>query len=282
MLEANQSARRITPQIESLTSSIAERAVFGSISDNLQQWSAVLGLAEDAPPGISLCVDESPPPPPDRVIGGGQVNNGTLTFPAPTVRQTLTELYDYARAVRNHPISEAKGLGSGVLLETRYDIWASHSFNAPVRELLEVTCKTYATCLLAALSDDIYARIVATNLKAAYFDVVAAKLGLSVTQKQEFLHLKPEYPAVSDQFCFNVVINQRGIPDARKREALRLRASYRAMSDELCLDIAANKILFSEEEYLRLSAEYRNASSERKWEIFRRLRAQGWGDPYKP
>jgi hypothetical protein len=278
---SRQSARNTTPQIESLTTAIARRAVFGSVSDHLQQWSAVLGFGEDEPPGISLCVDESPPPRPGHVIpGGGQVNDGTLTFPAPTVRQTLMELYDYARAVRNHPISEAKGLGSGVLLETRYDIWGRRYFDDPVRDLLKVTCEVYATCLLAALREDIYARINATNLKAAYFDVVAARLGLSAAQKEEFLRLKPEYPAVSDQFCFDVVINQRGIPDARKREALRLRASYPAMSDDLCLDIAANKILFSEEEYLRLSAEYRNASSERKWEIFGLFRAHGWGDPY--
>lgn len=178
MPDAKPSARRNSPQVQSLTTALAHRAVWGSVNDHLQQWTAVLGLTEDDPPGISLCADDPLPPASARNLGPVQLADGTLTFPTTSVRGTLIELATYARSVRQIPISNPKAFGSGILVQTRYRLSTPNTFERPAHQLLEVTCEAYATCLRAALREEVCARLNATDLEAAYFEVLAGKLGL--------------------------------------------------------------------------------------------------------
>ena len=189
-------------QVDFLVSLLAKRAIYGwpgqKLDKQLRRWMVVLDFVEDDPPGVSLCIDDTPNPKPDQVIPGiGYLTDSVLNIAVPSVSQTLAELTAYAHAVGNTPFLNDKGAGYGVLMETRYN--HKHRFLPIVHDLLSITYEVYAECLRGALRPDVCVRISSTNLDDDYYDHFTRKLGLSAVQKMEFLRLMVEYSTANQE-----------------------------------------------------------------------------------
>jgi hypothetical protein len=188
--------------IESLISLLSQRAIYGRpgerVHRQLHKWMVVLDFGEDKPPGISLCVDETPLFESDETVPqAGHVGKKPRTLFAASVSETLMELVTYARDVSQHPLVGKQFSIDGLLLTNR--LLVQRRFGEPVSRLLLVTYDAYAECLRAALRPDVRTRIDATDLDRDYLEIVGRKLGLSAADKELIPRLIAEYPTASPE-----------------------------------------------------------------------------------
>jgi hypothetical protein len=255
-----------TPNMVVLTRAIAERAISarrplpeflgiamferGELPEFVRRWQALLGLPEDYPLGITLCLEGQDFTASPQVYGPDrradvQPNDQSIAFPPGTVGSTLSELLAYARLIKNLerlPFESDCGKFADCQLS-----WTRHQSNREisfvyrkmgdwVQEMLEVVIESYAECLRVAMRREIRERVNGIDFDADYLKVVADQLRWDVRQRTKYLELN-KGPKI-DSFWMDFVGGKMLLTEEQQSEFLSLKPCQHLRG--FCLELIVN------------------------------------------
>jgi len=254
-----------TPNMVALTRAFAEHAISadrplpkflgiamidrGQLPEFVRRWQALLGLPDDYPLGITLCVEGqvftvSPQAyGPDR-RSAAQPSDQLITFPPGTVGWTLSELLAYARLIKNleHlPFENDCGKSDEQLYLTRHQSNTEMSriyrkIGDSAQEMLEVIIESYAECLRVAMRREVRERVNGIDFDADYLKVVADQLRWDVRQRTKYLELN-KGPKI-DSFWMDFVGGKMLLTEEQQFEFLSLKPCKYLRG--FCLELIVN------------------------------------------